>query len=111
MAKENTSEAGLFFPYYINQGRLLDIYAILNGGYSEYVEIITAVSGGKTTAGKIDINANGGFKLFNFGGNISGGIEKSNSNQNENKEKKIQTVTSVLSIVISTLDKKDTYTV
>ena len=31
----------LFFPYYINQGRLLDIYAILNNGYSEYSEIIT----------------------------------------------------------------------
>lgn len=29
----------IFFPYYVNQGRLLDICAILNGGYSEYSEL------------------------------------------------------------------------
>ena len=29
----------LFFPYYVNRGRLLDIYAILNNGYSEYEEL------------------------------------------------------------------------
>lgn len=98
--------AELFFPYYVNQGRLLDIYAILNDGYSEYMEISTAISDGKTSTGKLDFNANGGFKLFNFGGNISGGIEKANTHQNENKEKKIQTVTSILSILISSLDKK-----
>lgn len=29
----------VFFPYYVNQNRLLDIYAILNKGFSEYEEI------------------------------------------------------------------------
>lgn len=29
----------VFFPYYVNQNRLLDIYAILNRGFSEYEEI------------------------------------------------------------------------
>lgn len=29
----------LFFPYYVNKGRLLDIYSILNRGYSEYEEL------------------------------------------------------------------------
>ena len=38
---ESNSKVELFFPYYINQSRLLDIYAILNGGYSEYAEITT----------------------------------------------------------------------
>lgn len=96
----------LFFPYYINQGRLLDIYAILNGGYSEYAEITTAVGDEKTKGGKTEASASGGFKLFNFGGNVSGNLEKRDSRSNENKEKKVQTVTSVLSIVKSSLSKK-----
>ena len=96
----------LFFPYYINQGRLLDIYAILNGGYSEYVEISTAISNEKTKSGKAEVNANGGFKLFNFGGNASASTEKADAKSKENKEKKVQTVTSVLSIVESALSDK-----
>lgn len=44
MSKDKIEEnRKLFFPYYINQGRLLDIYAILNDGYSEYSEITTAM--------------------------------------------------------------------
>lgn len=93
----------LFFPYYINQGRLLDIYAILNDGYSEYAEITTAISDEKSKGGKIESSVNGGFKLFNFGGTISGNIDKKNSQSNESKEKKVQTVTSVLNIVKKTL--------
>ena len=41
---EKKRKVELFFPYYINQSRLLDIYAILNGGYSEYAEITTSIS-------------------------------------------------------------------
>ena len=44
----NDKKLDLFFPYYINQGRLLDIYAILNGGYSEYTEITTAIGAEKS---------------------------------------------------------------
>lgn len=103
--KEN-NKMELFFPYYINQSRLLDIYAILNGGYSEYSEITTAVSNEKSKSGKAETSVSGGFKLFNFGGTISGDIEKTNSQSSENKEKKVQTVTSVLSIVKSALSEK-----
>lgn len=106
MAEKETKSIELFFPYYVNQGRLLDIYAILNGGYSEYAEITTAISSEKTKSGKVDATATGGFKLFNFGGNISGSAEKTTGLANENKEKKVQTVTSVLSIVKSTLSSK-----
>ena len=66
----------LFFPYYINQSRLLDIYAILNGGYSEYSEITTTVSVQKSKSGKVDGQANGGFKLVNLGGTLSGNLER-----------------------------------
>lgn len=88
-----------FFPYYVNQGRLLDIYAILNSGYSEYSEITTAINENMTKGAKADTSASIGFKLFNIGGKLSGELEKANGASNENKEKKVQTVTSILSIV------------
>lgn len=106
MADKERKKVELFFPYYINQGRLLDIYAILNGGYSEYAEITTSISDEKTKGGKVEATTKGGFKLFDFGGNISGSAEKVDSYVNENKEKKVQTVTSVLSIVKSILSDK-----
>lgn len=102
--RENKREE-LFFPYYVNQGRLIDIYAILNNGYSEYSEITTAIGDEKTKKGEMNISANSGFKIFNFGGSALAEREKTDSKMNENKEKKVQTVTSVLSIVKSWLTK------
>ena len=40
----------VFFPYYVNQNRLLDIYAILNRGFSEYEEIKEESSSGKSSS-------------------------------------------------------------
>lgn len=102
--RENKREE-LFFPYYVNQGRLIDIYAILNNGYSEYSEITTAIGDEKTKKGEMNISANSGFKIFNFGGSALAEREKTDSKMHENKEKKVQTVTSVLSIVKSWLTK------
>lgn len=96
----------LFFPYYVNQGRLIDIYAILNRGYSEYSEITTGISTEKSKTGKAELSGGVGFKIFNFGANASGQIETANNLSNENREKKVQTVTSVLSIVTTTLREK-----
>lgn len=106
MSTKDTNKKELFFPYYVNQGRLLDIYAILNDGYSEYVELTTAISAEKSRGATGEANGNGGFKLFNFGGSFSGSLEKTDAQQTENKEKKIQTVTSVLSIVKTSLEGK-----
>ena len=40
MSKDkNENDIELFFPYYVNQERLLDIFAILNHGYSEFSEV------------------------------------------------------------------------
>lgn len=63
--QEKTTE--LFFPYYVNQGRLLDLYAILNGGYSEYIELTTAVGMEYTKSLKTEASVHVGFKLFNYG--------------------------------------------
>lgn len=93
----------LFFPYYINQSRLLDIYAILNGGYSEYAEITTSISSEKTKSGKIDGQTSGGFRLVNLGGTFGGELGKTDGKSLENREKKVQTITSILSIVKTSL--------
>lgn len=108
MSEKEMNQVDLFFPYYVNQGRLLDIYAILNGGYSEYTEITTAVNSEKSKNTKGQATANVGFKLFNLGGEASleHENEKKNTSQNENHEKKVQTVTSILSIVKSTLSER-----
>lgn len=107
MAKDNQKKkAELFFPYYINQSRLLDIYAILNGGYSEYTEITTSVSAEKKKTGKLDGQVSGGFKLVNLGGNFSGELQKLDDESFENREKKVQTITSILSIVKTSLADK-----
>lgn len=103
---DNMTAVDLFFPYYVNQGRLLDIYAILNGGYSEYSEITSAVSNENSKSGKAEVSSNVGFKLFNFGSNGSGAIDNTSQQSTSSTEKKVQTVTSVLSIVKSELSRR-----
>lgn len=106
------SEAGknegieILFPYYVNQGRLLDIYSIFNGGYSEYSEITTTLGGEKTKGTKAEASGSVGFKIFNIGSSVSGERGKTDSYATENKEKKVQTVTSILSLVKKTLSEK-----
>ena len=103
MSNSDKTKEQLFFPYYINQSRLLDIYAILNGGYSEYVEITTAVKSETKGGGKAGITANSGFKIFDLGVSLTADGEKANEKSDENREKKVQTVTSMLNIVMDTL--------
>ena len=107
MAKnDKETKVELFFPYYINQSRLLDIYAILNGGYSEYAEITTGVSTEKTKSGKLNGQVSGGFKLVNLGGTLDGEFAKTDGESGENREKKVQTITSILSMVKASLADK-----
>ena len=97
--KKEVAKKEILFPYYVNQGRMLDIYSILNGGYSEYSEITTEITNNVKTANKAEITASIGFKIFNFGGNVSSNDDNINTELVGNKEKRVQTVTSVLSIV------------
>lgn len=107
MAKdEKKAKVELFFPYYINQSRLLDIYAILNGGYSEYAEITTSISTEKSKTAKLGGQASGGFKLVNLGGTLAGELGKMDGESRENREKKVQTITSILSMVKTSLSDK-----
>ncbi len=84
---------------------MLDIYAIINGGYSEYSEITSALNTEKSKKGNAEGSLTGGFKIFKFGGEISGEIGSTKGVSNSSTEKKVQTVTSVLSIVKDSLLK------
>ena len=87
----------IFFPFYINQGRLLDLFAILNDGYFEYSEISTSVNVSDDKKEKIKSTHNG-FKILEIGG-----CEATRTNSTV---KKIQTLTSILSNVKETLEDK-----
>ena len=109
MSKEKKDEQiELFFPYYVNQERLLYIYAILNGGYSEFSEVTASTSTKKDKKGKAEVSFSG-FKIFNFGldASANGELGKSDSTNEEAKERKVHTVTSVLSMVITELKNKN----
>lgn len=108
MSNEHKDEQiELFFPYYVNQERLLDIYAILNGGYSEFSEVTASNSTKKDKKGKAEVSFSG-FKIFNFGlgATATGELGKSDSTNEEAKERKVHTVTSVLSMVKRELENR-----
>ena len=102
---EKTERTKLFFPYYVNQGRLMDIYAILNGGYSEYAEITLSSGKEKRVDGKGEAKGSAGFKLLSIGGGISGGVSNSQTSGVDRTEKKVQTITSMLNDVLQTMEK------
>lgn len=97
--KEDSSEEKLLFPYYIDQARLLDVYAALNGGYSAYEEITTEFSDRSKKSGKGRVTAGGGFRLLKIGAEASGGIEADSSDGGKFVERRVQTPASMLSII------------
>jgi hypothetical protein len=105
--EEIINSVELFFPYYINQSRLLDIYAIINGGLSEYEEVSVMHSKSNNNTVKGEASASAGFKIFKIAGDVDASSEKGNSTNEESSIKKVQTVTSILSIVIESLKNKN----
>lgn len=95
MSENNTNKKELFFPFYINQGRLFDLYAILNDGYYEYAEISTSLNFAEKKGEK---SSNDGFKVLEIG--------TASQEITGNTIKKVQTVTSILSEVKQCLHEK-----
>lgn len=93
----------VFFPYYVNQNRLLDIYAILNRGFSEYEEIKEESSSGKTSSKRG--GAGVGFKIFKLGITAEAELNKNSGNSSSKESKLVQTTTSMLSIVVEQLSQ------
>lgn len=93
----------VFFPYYVNQNRLLDIYAILNRGFSEYEEIKEESSSGKSSSKRG--GAGVGFKIFKLGIAAEAEFNKNSENSNSKESKLVQTTTSMLSMVVDQLSQ------
>lgn len=89
-------------PYYINTSRLTDLYAIQNGGYSEYSEfsLMEKNHQGRRVEGEIDASA----KLFVVGG-ISGqgkgNWEKGVDTESIKNEKIVQTAATMLKSILN----------
>ncbi|MCL2438139.1 MAG: hypothetical protein FWC99_03480 [Coriobacteriia bacterium] len=98
----------LFFSYYINQARLLDLFAILNGGFPEYEEVNSSASQENMRSGSTKAEASGsGFRIFKVGGSLEGQIGKVTQQLDSAMMRRVQTTTSTLSIVIETLIEKN----
>lgn len=93
----------VFFPYYVNQNRLLDIYAILNRGFSEYEEIKEESSSGKSSSKRG--GAGVGFKIFKLGITAEAELNKNSGNSSSKESKLVQTTTSMLSMVVEQLSQ------
>lgn len=104
---EKLERSRAFLPYYINQERLFDLHAVLNGGYSEYEEILSFESQEKKKSGTAKVSGNAGFRLFKVGGSISGDIGKSASDGMSVKTHLVQTPASMLDLVIRELEQRN----
>lgn len=93
----------VFFPYYVNQNRLLDIYAILNKGFSEYEEIKEESHSGKSSSKRGDAGV--GFKIFKLGLTAEAELNKNFDNSGSKESKLVQTTTSMLSMVVDQLSQ------
>lgn len=103
-----TKKKLIFTPYYINQSRLFDLYALLNGGYNEYSEVMESVSQNNKSNAKAEINGTlSGFKMFNFGGSVGGSKNKESGTLEKHSHRMVQTTASMLSIVIDELASND----
>lgn len=93
----------VFFPYYVNQNRLLDIYAILNKGFSEYEEIKEESHSRKSSSKRGDAGV--GFKIFKLGLTAEAELNKNFDNSGSKESKLVQTTTSMLSMVVDQLSQ------
>lgn len=94
----------VLFPYYINQNRLLDIYASLCGGYEDYEEVIAQNTNNKSTAKKAAANTSLGFRIFKIGASIDHDVDQTSSSSEQRSSKRVQTPTSMLTRVIQMLE-------
>lgn len=107
MPKQDVYKTNLpFTPYYINQERLIDIFSILNGGYSTFREILTEQKEEKQNKKNAKVKAGGGFKLFNLGADISLDSTKDKLNGVSTKESVVHTVPSMLAKTLDIMDER-----
>lgn len=102
MSEDLSMDKAIFFPYYVNQPRLLDVFAILNGGFSEYEELQTCEA--STTKKTASAKAEAGFTLFRLGAGAEYAKENLGMDEGRFAERKVHTTTSMLKLVLDELD-------
>lgn len=105
--KENASSDFIFTASYIDQARLIDLYSLLNKGYSEYEEIRidSSEEKRKSVRGTGDISS--GFKLFKLGASAALDAGSGFSKSECSSIKRVQTVPSMLRLVVEQLKEKN----
>lgn len=107
--KERDGEApkapGLFSLCYVNQPRLVDIFAILNDGFTEYEEIEESSSFGSKSSLGAKAKANAGFRLMRVGASAEAGLEDDERSSASVKGRRVQTMPSMLKIVLDQLEE------
>lgn len=94
----------LVYPYYVNQPRLIDLSAVLLGGYTSYEEIGFQNDFIKHQDAKGKVNAsNRLFSLFNIGAEAALDIERDDHESTKRTIQKVQTAASLLSAVLAEL--------
>lgn len=81
----------------------MDIYAILNRGFSEYEEIKEESSSGKSSSKRG--SAGVGFKIFKLGITAEAELNNNSGNSSSKESKLVQTTTSMLSMVVEQLSQ------
>lgn len=95
-------EVSAFFPYYINIGRIIDIYATISKGYTEYEEVLIEKEMSRRKSK--GLKGNHTFKWFSVEGEIESHTE--DSSKETSKSKRIHTVASLLNCTIESLCRK-----
>jgi hypothetical protein len=93
----------LITPYYVDQPRLLDIFAVLHGGYSEYEEITSSAAMQSAEKRGKQVSAEVGFHIFKISGDGSGSSESGSSESMTVSQHRVQTVSSMLSLTVDEL--------
>lgn len=106
MSERQKSEEIIPFPYYVNQPRLLDLFSLLNDGYSEYEEISVSNEKRIKTDKRAGVQGSGGFKLFNLGINAEISHEKDDGERTDSTTKRVQTIPTMLKMAINKMKKR-----
>ncbi|MBF4803728.1 DUF6414 family protein [Lancefieldella rimae] len=107
MSYQNEDQSNVFLPHYINQARLLDLYAILNGGYPEYEEVQNSATQNVKKDKNAEISAGGGFHIFKIAGSANSDFENSKSEAKSKMTHRVQTATSILGLTIKELERRN----
>ena len=102
---EAPKASSLFSLCYVNQPRLVDIFAIMNDGLTEYEEIEESSSFGSKSSASAKVKVGPGFRLMKVGASAEAGLEDNERNSASVKGRRVQTVPSMLKIVLDQLEK------